>query len=267
MGIFASRSIRKDEELTFNYNVDRYGHEAQPCYCGEPNCVGFLGGKTQTDLGGMDTLFLDALGITDEVEVLGLKGSKKKKGKKLDEDYVPVLHPFTEKEAPKLVQAVRQTTSRKVLVKLLTRIGITEDVGALRQLMRLRMFSVMTNVLEDYREDAEICVVAMDAMRKWPLLVRNKVEDSKVNVPVQAFADSSTDEKLKAAAQQVGSLCFPHKYAHARFSLSRIGPPSRRPTASRSESSKKATNPPRHPSLAGLKSDMPNDKGKPHHVH
>lgn len=26
MGIFAHRSIKKDEELTFNYNVDRYGY-------------------------------------------------------------------------------------------------------------------------------------------------------------------------------------------------------------------------------------------------
>lgn len=25
MGIYAKRNIRKDEELTFNYNVDRYG--------------------------------------------------------------------------------------------------------------------------------------------------------------------------------------------------------------------------------------------------
>jgi len=132
MGIFASRNVQKDEELTFNYNVDRYGyvvgspdcrlssvwlvspacsHEAQPCYCGEPKCVGFIGGKTQTDIGAMDDLYLDgkiiftpvrlyvrcmantarsfiALGITDEVERLGLKGSKKKKGKKLDEDYM-----------------------------------------------------------------------------------------------------------------------------------------------------------------------------------
>lgn len=29
-----------------------------------------------------------ALGITDEVEMLGLKGNKKKKGKKLDEDFI-----------------------------------------------------------------------------------------------------------------------------------------------------------------------------------
>lgn len=36
----------------------------------------------------MDDLYLDALGIADEVDRLGLKGSKKKKGKKLDEDFV-----------------------------------------------------------------------------------------------------------------------------------------------------------------------------------
>ena len=34
-------------------------HEAQPCHCGEPNCVGFIGGKTQTDIGAMDDLYLD----------------------------------------------------------------------------------------------------------------------------------------------------------------------------------------------------------------
>lgn len=78
MGIFANRHIKKDEELTFNYNVDRYGsvketsfslpysrtavlhsHDAQPCYCGESNCVGFIGGKTQTDIAAMDDLYLD----------------------------------------------------------------------------------------------------------------------------------------------------------------------------------------------------------------
>lgn len=62
-------------------------HDAQECFCGEEGCVGFIGGKTQTDIGIMDDLFLDALGIADEVEELQLKGSKKKKSFKLDEDY------------------------------------------------------------------------------------------------------------------------------------------------------------------------------------
>ena len=35
---------------------------------------------------------LTALGITDEVEKLGLKGNKKKKSKKLDEDYMVPFH-------------------------------------------------------------------------------------------------------------------------------------------------------------------------------
>jgi [histone H3]-lysine36 N-trimethyltransferase len=81
-------------------------NEAQPCYCGEDKCVGFIGGKTQTDIAGMDDLYLDgayfhiipqsltntrcfaALGISEEVDRLGLKGSKKKKSKKLDEDWM-----------------------------------------------------------------------------------------------------------------------------------------------------------------------------------
>lgn len=94
------RTLSKVDQIVNN------SHDAQPCYCGELNCVGFLGGKTQTDIGGMDDLYLDgtfftfqtspftpylgfaALGITDEVEKLGLKGNRKKKGKKLDEDYM-----------------------------------------------------------------------------------------------------------------------------------------------------------------------------------
>lgn len=36
----------------------------------------------------MDDLFLDALGILDEVTAGGMKGSKKKKARQLDEDYI-----------------------------------------------------------------------------------------------------------------------------------------------------------------------------------
>ncbi|KZT03301.1 SET domain-containing protein [Laetiporus sulphureus 93-53] len=202
MGIFANRNIRKDEELTFNYNVDRYGHDAQPCYCGEPNCVGFIGGKTQTDIAAMDDLYLDALGISEEVATLGLKGNKKRKSKKLDEDFIPTLRPLVEKDVPKVVQAMRQTQSRKVLVKLLMRIKLTEDLSPLRQIMRLRGFSVMTNVLEDYGDDVEMSTLAIECMMTWPLLQRNKVEDSKVNMPVEVCAKSD-NQALAELAQKL----------------------------------------------------------------
>ncbi|THG94132.1 hypothetical protein EW026_g7278 [Hermanssonia centrifuga] len=214
MGIFAHRNIQKYEELTFNYNVDRYGHDAQPCYCGEAKCVGFIGGKTQTDLAAMDDLYLDALGITDEVEQLGLKGSKKKRSKKLDEDFIPDLKPLLLKDVPKVVQAMRQTQSRKVLVKLLTRIKLTEDQSALRQIMRLRGFSVMTNILEDYAKDIETCVLALECMMTWPLIQRNKVEDSKVNVPVKVCSESDNQvlaELAKKLLEQWETLEFAYR--------------------------------------------------------
>ena len=74
--------------------------------------------------------YILALGITDEVEKLGLKGSKKKKSRKLDEDYAPVLKPLQDKDVPKVIQAIRQTSSRKVLLKLLTRIKVSDERSA-----------------------------------------------------------------------------------------------------------------------------------------
>ena len=144
MGIFTKQDVIKGEEITFNYNVDRYGHDAQTCYCGEPNCVGTIGGKTQTDIGGMGDLLIQgecsrcstnrqhadivALGIADDVESMEMKGSKKRKARQLDEiDYIPILKPIPDPEtAQKVAAAMRQTMENKrVLSYLLQRIKVS----------------------------------------------------------------------------------------------------------------------------------------------
>ena len=56
--------------------------------------------------------------------------------------------------------------------------------------MRLRGFSVMSNILEDHVDDVEICSTAVECMMTWPLIQRNKVSDSKVDVPVKACSQS-----------------------------------------------------------------------------
>lgn len=220
MGIFAKRDIKKDEELTFNYNVDRYGNDAQICYCGEPNCVGFIGGKTQTDLGGMDDLYMDALGITDEVELNNLKGTRKKKSRNLDEDYMvslysfaplifvdtwvsqPTLKPMTEKEVPKVINAIRQTTSRKILQKLLQRIKMTDDQDVLRQVTRLRGLTLMTPTLKEYKDDAEIQTLILENIQKWPFVNRTKIEDSKIEPIIEAYTRGDNEE-LKTLSEQI----------------------------------------------------------------
>jgi hypothetical protein len=63
-----------------------------------------------------------ALGITEEVEKLGLKGSKKKKGKKLDEDYVVsaiILHrPSDRVEQKKSISPILSLWSSKMFPSL-----------------------------------------------------------------------------------------------------------------------------------------------------
>ncbi|MBN1275786.1 SET domain-containing protein-lysine N-methyltransferase [Candidatus Woesearchaeota archaeon] len=40
--IQAKRSIRKGEEITYNYGYDIDSYEDHPCRCGSPRCVGYI---------------------------------------------------------------------------------------------------------------------------------------------------------------------------------------------------------------------------------
>ena len=91
--------------------------------------------------------------------------------------------------------------------------------------MRLRGFSLMTNILEDHVKDHEMITLvcqfsaelftqgiefssipqALECLTTWPLLQRNKVDDSKIVIPVEACA-LSENEHIKGLAQKVGEL-------------------------------------------------------------
>ncbi|CAO1616122.1 unnamed protein product [Parajaminaea phylloscopi] len=201
MGIFSQRDIIKGEELTFNYNVDRYGNEAQPCYCGEPNCVGQLGGKTQTDIGGMSNLYIEALGIVDEVERLQARGSRKQKSRILDEDFTPTLHAMEDDEVPTVATAIRQAASnRSILTKLLSRIDMTPDVAVQKRFVRLHGFVLMAGVLTEWKDDKDVLLLVMRILAKWPLIARNKVVDTGVEGIVQTLIKNDDDDISSLAA-------------------------------------------------------------------
>lgn len=48
IGFFTIKNIRAGEEITFDYQFQRYGKKAQRCYCEAPSCRGYIGGNEQT---------------------------------------------------------------------------------------------------------------------------------------------------------------------------------------------------------------------------
>jgi hypothetical protein len=46
VGVFATKEIEENEELTFNYQFDFFKTLLNKCYCGAKNCRGFLGVAT-----------------------------------------------------------------------------------------------------------------------------------------------------------------------------------------------------------------------------
>ncbi len=132
MGIFAGRKIKAGEELVFNYNVDRYGADPQPCYCGEANCTGFIGGKTQTERATkLPLATIEALGIDDgdSWDTAVAKKPRKKKPGEDDEEYVNSLQPrgLEEDGVTKVMASLMQCKEKWIGVKLLRRLQDADD--------------------------------------------------------------------------------------------------------------------------------------------
>lgn len=212
MGIFAKRRILAGEELTFNYNVDRYGNDPQPCYCGEPNCVGTLGGRTQTDVVTMDDRFITALGIADQVAQLRASLPRGKRSKILDEDFSPTLHAIAEDECARVMTVMRDATAnRKMVQMLLTRVRLTDDISVHKMLVKMHGFVVMAGVLDEWVDDWELVHLALQCLEKWPLLARDKVVDSGVGLQVQQILEackreSESEKKFEGHLSKVAML-------------------------------------------------------------
>ncbi|KAF4956421.1 hypothetical protein FSARC_11557, partial [Fusarium sarcochroum] len=199
MGIFASRKIQIGEELVFNYNVDRYGADPQPCYCGEPNCVGFIGGKTQTERATkLPAATVEALGIEggDGWDTTVAKKPRKKKPDEDDEEYVNSIpsRSLNEDDARKVMAALMQCKEKWIAARLLDRIQRCEEERVIQCVMRMHAYQILKTTLNTFIDDHNLVIQVLDILDKFPRLTRNKVQDSKIETAIEGLTRSEHED-------------------------------------------------------------------------
>lgn len=205
MGIFTERAVKAGEELVFNYNVDRYGADPQPCYCGEPNCTGFLGGKTQTERATKLPLVVqEALGIEDGDgwDTAVAKRPRKKKTGEDDEEYVDSVEakPLDENGVTKVITTLIQTQEKWIIVKILTRIQRCDSERVRNLVIKLHGYQCLKSTLSAWKEDHNIVLQILDILYQFPRLTRNKISDSKIEATVEGLTTSEDDRVRDRAA-------------------------------------------------------------------
>lgn len=217
MGIFTKRDILPGEEITFDYNVDRYGADAQPCYCGEPNCIGILGGKTQTEaVNKLPQLLLDALDMDASDEDTWISNNVKRKKKRkseeeLDEDYSASLptKPISLNSVSKIMSSLMQSREEWLVNKLITRIANTDDKAIHLRVMQMHGYQIFNNLLRDWKsnkseeksDDTSIVKTILEIMTRWPRLTKNKISSSKIELTVEELSKECQDDEVKELAK------------------------------------------------------------------
>jgi [histone H3]-lysine36 N-trimethyltransferase len=199
MGIFAMRPIKTGEELVFNYNVDRYGADPQPCYCGEDVCTGYIGGKTQTERATkLPLTMVEALGIDDgdSWDTAVAKKPRKKKADEDDEEYVNSVQPrsLDDDDARKVMAALLQCKEKWIAVKLLQRIEQCHDQRVIQCVFRMHADSIFKTVINTYVDDHNVVLQVLQILGKFQRVAKNRILDSKIDKTLELLTDSEHED-------------------------------------------------------------------------
>lgn len=217
MGIFAKRKILKDEEITFDYNVDRYGASAQKCYCGESNCIGFLGGKRQSDSASLlPQNFAIALGVSTSMEKKWIKemktlGKTIKKNDNDDDSSDNINIEFIESlemdecedddDIKDVMPVLLQIKSKPVAQKLLERLFPVEKNSLLNLIIKLHGYKCFTNLLDLFKNDLVVMADILDFLITFPKTTKNGITASKLDIKIESIKNEFP--KLKSRCDEL----------------------------------------------------------------
>ncbi|KAK6730147.1 hypothetical protein RB195_006920 [Necator americanus] len=143
IGFFAKRDIELGEEITFDYQFENYGREAQRCFCGTPSCTGWIGKPPEmVDDGAADDESESESDDSDrsadeEVKASGRIAPARKKHRFRGRDNL-TLAEIEERLEKALATGCRNRTHVLGWIKLMTEITILKnESGVLRPMHRI----------------------------------------------------------------------------------------------------------------------------------
>ncbi|KAI9251186.1 hypothetical protein BY458DRAFT_524060 [Sporodiniella umbellata] len=222
IGIFTNRFVKAGEELTFDYKFERYGAQAQVCYCGESVCKGFIGGSSKSNNSSREKLTSNNRSSPNEDDDDDDDDDRKQSGSDIEEavtltqkrmlrkmnrrkDSLPLQHPD---EVKSFVKRMLDSVGKSHLVmRLLHRLELTDKDSSLgkeifRRFIRLHGLKMLKFWLGEWKNDSEILARVLHVLVQLPLSNRNGLEDCKMFEVVGKFGDDE-DENISGLAQQI----------------------------------------------------------------
>lgn len=223
MGIFAKTDITKGEEICFDYNVDRYGAVPQTCYCGAPNCLGVMGGKTQSEtVRLLPHIVTEALGVTATDEKKWLK-EQRKSGIKVTtanvESHVNVefvkaleLKPLSVADIAKVSSCLMQPELDFIVIqRIVERLLISQGENfdeILRRFNRLHGIQALGDALQTLLDNIKskinkaqqkLVEDVVHLLELWPVLKsKNSIRDSNLETTLVQLKDKGINSELKS---------------------------------------------------------------------
>ncbi|XP_066260562.1 histone-lysine N-methyltransferase Set2 [Euwallacea similis] len=124
IGFFSTRTILAGEEITFDYRFQRYGKEAQRCYCEATTCRGWLGDGPSESEDEEDEEEDEANKLSSELanaetelssDIPKPQAEIQTEPENMEVEITPQLHPteITAVETPQTVEPLKKTSKKK----------------------------------------------------------------------------------------------------------------------------------------------------------
>ncbi|KAJ1917891.1 hypothetical protein H4219_002935 [Mycoemilia scoparia] len=224
MGIFAKNSIKRGDELTFDYKFERLpGTEPQKCLCGAPSCKGVIG-VTKESAHPSDSEDDDGdAELEDEMEDgdVTVRQKAKLRNRSMEDDmedeYVDPEYEetrfevrprrkkglFSDEQVLKFVQIMmRSSRNPKIMRLLMKKLMETEDKKLLTSFVSMRGLSILRTWLAEYKDDEVMVIEILQCISSIPIRTRNTVEENKVTEPISALSESK-DEVISSLAKKL----------------------------------------------------------------